>query len=326
MHILLTGAFGNIGLSTLPALLEHGHKVRCFDLPSRANRRLAGQYKNAVELFWGDLRDAACLQQAVHGQDIVVHLAFVIPTLSATGVSCEDEPDWARAINVGGTQNLIQAMEAQSQMPRMIFASSLHVYGRTQELQPPRTVDDPVQPVEHYAHHKVACEDRIRESGLTWTILRLGAAFPVRLILDPGMFDVPLENRIEFVHRRDVATAIVHAVTSQVVWGHTWLIGGGPSCQVVYREVVERGLKSMGVGMIPEAAFSKTPYSTDWLDTRASEKVLQFQQRTLDDYVQELSAVLGFRRTLVRLFQPLVRAWFLSQSPYYRSARTQSGS
>jgi nucleoside-diphosphate-sugar epimerase len=34
MNILLTGAFGNIGISTLKALSGRGHRIRCFDLPS----------------------------------------------------------------------------------------------------------------------------------------------------------------------------------------------------------------------------------------------------------------------------------------------------
>ncbi len=31
---------------------------------------------------------------------------------------------------------------------------------------------------------------------------------PIRLILDPGIFEVPLDNRIEYVHGRDVALAM----------------------------------------------------------------------------------------------------------------------
>lgn len=40
MKVLLTGAFGNIGLQTLRELLAHGHTVRCFDV--RDSRRTSG--------------------------------------------------------------------------------------------------------------------------------------------------------------------------------------------------------------------------------------------------------------------------------------------
>jgi UDP-glucose 4-epimerase len=58
----------------------------------------------------------------------------------------------------------------------------------------------------------VACEQLVTGSGLTWSIFRLGAALPIRLIMDAGMFDVPLDNRIEFVHTRDVGFALAEAL------------------------------------------------------------------------------------------------------------------
>jgi len=154
----------------------------------------------------------------------------------------------------------------------------------------------------------------IKDSRLEWTIFRLGASLPVRLVLDPGMFEVPLNNRIEFVHRKDVGVAIANALESDEVWGKTWLIGGGSSCQLYQRELVASVLDAVGVGMLPEEAFPDEPYPTDWLDTIESQEILEFQRHTLDDYVQELKARLGFRRHLIRFFRPIIRASLLSKS------------
>ena len=38
-----------------------------------------------------------------------------------------------------GTRNLLEALKCQPVPPRLIFASSLHVFGRTQDQPPPRT-------------------------------------------------------------------------------------------------------------------------------------------------------------------------------------------
>lgn len=318
MRVLLTGAFGNIGASALTELVQRGHRVRCFDMPTPANRRAARRSAGRqVEVAWGDLRQPSDVLAAVRDQDAVVHLAFVLPRLSATGVNSEDRPDWARAINVGGTLNLLAALQAQRPAPKLIFASSLHVFGRTQDRQPPRTVADPVQPVENYALHKVACEEMVKAASLEWAIFRLAAAMPVRLILDPGMFDVPLDNRIEFVHTRDVAVAIANALERDRVWRRTWLIGGGSRCQYFYRQIVTQVLEAVGVGMLPESAFSTTPFSTDWLDTSESQQLLDYQRRTLRDYIQDLRALLGYRRPLVSLVRPWIRRKLLDQSPFY---------
>ena len=136
--------------------------------------------------------------------------------MSHTGVESELRPDWAEAVNVGGTRNLIRAMQAQP-IPRSSFHLVASRLSAGRDLAPPRSVTDPVQPFEHYACHKVACEEMIRSSSLQWAILRLGATLPIAIKLDPGMFDVPLDNRIEYVHTRDVGLALADAVDSTEV-------------------------------------------------------------------------------------------------------------
>ena len=84
MNVLLTGAFGNIGQSALDELLGRGHKVLCFDLKTKANERVARSYEKRAQIFWGDLRRPEDLMEALRDIQVVVHLAFVIPTLSAT--------------------------------------------------------------------------------------------------------------------------------------------------------------------------------------------------------------------------------------------------
>ncbi len=316
MKVLLTGAFGNVGTSAIEALLEQGHTVRCFDLKTRANEKKAARYKGRIEVVWGDLRRPEEIAAAVQDQDVAVHLAFIIPKLSATGVESESQPDWAREINVGGTRNLLDGILAQPNPPRLIFASSIHVYGQTQHLPPPRTTSEPVHPIEHYSRHKVECEEMIRASGIEWAILRFGAVPPLRITPDPGMFDVPLDNRIEIVHTRDVGLAIANAVSSEEIWGRILMIGGGPRCQLYFREMAQKILDGMGIGMLPDEAFDTTPFCTDWMDTEESQRLLQYQRHDMDDYVEDMKALLGPRRLLIRLFRPLVRWWVLRQSPY----------
>ncbi len=321
MRVLVTGAFGNIGRSTLDALLDKGHVVRCLDLRTKRNLRAARQWGGRIEMVWGDLRCREDVARAVQDQEVVIHLAFIIPKLSATGYESENHPIWAQEVNVGGTRLLLEEMQAQATPAKLLFASSFHIYGRTHDRPPPLTAQDPICPIEHYAQHKAACESMVRASTLEWAILRLAASLPISMRLDPGMFDIPLDNRMEYVHTRDVGLAFASAVTQSEVWGKLLLIGGGPACQYTYRDIAGQVLEGLGVGMLPEAAFSRVPFPTDWLDTVESQALLEYQRHTLEDYVQDMIAGLGIRRRLIAAIRPIVRWALLKQSPYYWDGR-----
>src|SRR5436853_198358 len=105
MKILLTGAFGNIGMTSLEELLRQGHQVRCFvkkrsafaTLARKQNERVARRVAEQIELAWGDVRRPEDLVAAVQDQDVIIHLAYVLPP------QCDDDPEAARETNVNGT-------------------------------------------------------------------------------------------------------------------------------------------------------------------------------------------------------------------------------
>jgi len=247
-----------------------------------------------------------------------MHLAFILPPAS------EDRPQWAREINVAGTENLLQAIKTVLPPPKIIFSSTFSVFGDTQSQPPPRTVSDPVKPVDNYTRHKVECERLVQESGLDWAIFRFAVVPPMSLggVEElPKMFDFPLDMRIEFVHPHDAGLALANAVNSKKVWGKILLIGGGPSGQLYYRDFMGRMMNAMGIGMLPERAFGSKAAMSDWLDTSESQSLLNYQQHTFEDFVQEIASLLGYKRYLVPLFRPLVRRWVLQKSPYFRAKR-----
>jgi nucleoside-diphosphate-sugar epimerase len=190
--------------------------------------------------------------------------------------------------------------------------------------QPPRRANDPLNPTDVYTHTKVECEKAIRASNIPWTILRFAAAPPAELStdIDPIIFEIPLDQRIEFVHTRDVGKACSNAVEEDTI-GKTLLIGGGLSSQMLQREFVSKIFEGMGIGMLPDSAFrvATSPeeyYYTDWLDTKESQQLLEYQSRSFEDYIEEMKSQLGIMRHLARLFKGQSRKRVLGVSPYYQ--------
>ena len=105
MKVLLTGAFGNIGINTLKNLVNRGHDVRAFDIKTENNEKVARSFKDKIDVVWGDIRNPDDVANALEDREVVIHLAFIIP------VESEVNPELSREINVGGTSNLVGAMK-----------------------------------------------------------------------------------------------------------------------------------------------------------------------------------------------------------------------
>ena len=325
MRILLTGSFGNIGRAVLRLLLGSGYRVRCFDIETDRNRKIFESFSSTprngrrIEIFWGDIRNREKVLEATEDVQGIIHLAAVIPPTS------EKNPETAHAINVEGARNLIRAAEALDPRPKFIFTSSVSVYGPRMSDPPPRTTEDPVNPTDHYSSHKVECERMLRESALPWTVLRVAAVSVSKMngSMDPILFEIPLDQRIEFVHSRDVARACVNSLSENAV--HRVLhVGGGDGSRMLQREFLNRILKATGFGMFPESAFLVPEEDSDWfytdyIDTVEAQALLHYQVYTFDDYLDELSKRLGARKAAARLLGPALRLYFSAKSPYFRA-------
>ena len=128
----------------------------------------------------------------------------------------------------------------------------------------------------------------IRASGLGWLLLRLAATLPVELIMDSGMFDVPLDNRIEFVHRDDAVTALAAAVAADA-GGRVFNIAGGPSWRVLGETYVRDFFERLGVDA-SEAIYQDHPGHFDWYDTGDGQAALRYQNNSYGAFFQQLDA------------------------------------
>lgn len=326
MKVLLTGSFGKIGYRVVEALLDRGHAVTCFDLDTPANRRTARDFSGRIALRWGDVTDAQAVREAVAGQEVVIHNAAIIPPGS------DRLPALAERVNVGGTRNIVDAIEQSPLRPLLIFPSSVSIHGHRRPDAPGLLrIDAPLQAEDIYAQHKIACEALIEASSVRWVILRLGASLEARngasLEDARGLLKLTLSRspqvRIEFIHTKDVATAFANAIEVPDVVGRKFFLGGGSRCQTRWAAFNSMFLEAMGCGVLPEEAFGSEPYYTDWMDTEESQRLLRYQQHSLDDHRSELEARFRWIRPLGFAIGPLLRSVLLSQSEAYQAARAR---
>ncbi len=316
MKVLLTGAFGNVGLSTLKELIEKDYKVRVFEVYTKKNRKIAKKFKNRIEIIWGDLRNKEDVNKAVQSQDIIIHLAAIIPPLADTN------PRLAESVNIGGTQNILDAMKNLKQKPKLLFTSSVAVYG-DRRYNPMIEVTDPIAPSrgDYYAITKISAEKLIRESGLDFAIFRLTYITSIdKLNMDPLMFHMPLDTSIEICDTKDVGLALVNAVECDEVWGETFNLAGGKQCRITYREYLNDMMEIFGLGrnFLPEEGFAEKDFHCGFMNTDKSQNILKYQKHTLEDYYGEVKKKIGYKRHFMPAIKWMIRINLLKRSESYR--------
>jgi nucleoside-diphosphate-sugar epimerase len=158
VRVLVTGATGFTGGHLARTLAARGDQVRALVRPRSRPKFDASELPAAgVEAAEGDLGEGAALARAMQGVEVVYHIAA---TYREAG-----QPDSAyRAINVGGTRNVLQAARAAG-VRRVVHCSTGGVHGHI--ANPPANEDAPFNPGDVYQDTKLEAEQAARDFGCT---------------------------------------------------------------------------------------------------------------------------------------------------------------
>jgi nucleoside-diphosphate-sugar epimerase len=236
-RVLVTGGLGYVGSVLVPILLAEGYKVTVLDnlryhnhhgLFSQVGSVPVISHPNFVCLINGDVRDEATVQNALKGQDAVIHLAAIVGA-----PACDKFPDDARTINADSTRILLKYMNRNQ---TILFASTGSCYGIVQDIC---TEDSPLNPCTLYGTTKKDAEDEvIRAGGIAF---RFATAFGVspRTRFDTLLNTFTLaavrtkalkvyqcDARRTFIHVRDMARVFVFGLkNADAMRGNVYNVG-----------------------------------------------------------------------------------------------------
>ena len=310
MKVLLTGPCGRIGVTAVRRLLEAGHQVRAFDTRNDYvshtpgfNERLVADWRAEgldAEWLWGDLRDPDAVARAV-GTDteVVIHLAAAtIPN------HCEEHWQDTWDVNYFGTRHLIAAMQRSPRSPKLVFPSSVAVYGWPAPGGRLVREEDSLVPVCTYAATKIAAELEIRRSGLAYTILRvassmtpsarhlqmIAASRELRRVFADYMKLVSPDSPMHLVSSHDTNTALLSCIDHRESDARTFNIAGPADCRITFGQYYDTVAELTGRPAPPRQAYGRGPYPQSYYDTTAAEAVLKFQNRSFGDLRDEIAA------------------------------------
>jgi nucleoside-diphosphate-sugar epimerase len=157
MKLLITGGAGFLGARLARTLLASGelagHAIESVVIADQiapppdllADARIASRIGPLVEMA-GEL--------GCEGYDGVFHLA------SAVSAECESDFDLGLRSNIDSTRALLDGFRQARHVPRLVFSSSLAVYGPDPGMPLPAVVTEttPAAPQTSYGTHKLICE------------------------------------------------------------------------------------------------------------------------------------------------------------------------
>ncbi len=231
VRIAVTGAGGFLGRRLVRTLLDRGRigadgpvvtRVVAFD-------RVAPDLPEdpRLQVRTGDVADAAAVAPALAEADLVFHLAAV--------VSAQAEADYelGMRVNLDGTRAVLEALRRTGRRPRLVFASSVAVYGGP--LPDPVGDDVPLAPQSSYGAQKAMGEllvaDGSRRGFVDGVSLRLptvvvrpgrpnraASAFASSILREPltgrgAVCPVPPDTALYLTSPRRVVEAFLHAAT-----------------------------------------------------------------------------------------------------------------
>jgi len=171
MRVAVTGAAGFIGSHLVERLVLLNHDVLALDDLSTGSLDNLRAVRGSFEFAPLDVRNRIACWKAIDrfSPAAVAHLAAV-----ASVVRSIEEPEYAHAVNLDGTFNVLEAARIAG-VHRLVFASSAAVYGLEPAL--PSLESDPVAPLSPYAAQKAAGELLARVYREVWGIETVALRF-----------------------------------------------------------------------------------------------------------------------------------------------------
>jgi UDP-N-acetylglucosamine 4,6-dehydratase len=136
MNYLITGGTGSFGSAFIKAHVSSGVRIVVYSRDWAKQKQLRDELCNPDNIRWiiGDIRDRDRLEYAMAFTDVVIHAA-AIKCIEA----CEQNPTECLDTNVIGTQNVIDAMNANRVEKGILISTDkavmpINVYGTSKKM------------------------------------------------------------------------------------------------------------------------------------------------------------------------------------------------
>lgn len=284
MRVLVTGGAGFLGSRLVSALLTRGSLITSGGDEQSIDEILVADVAPPPKPFpddkrlktrYGDFSEADAVNQLINRDTgAVFHLAAIVSG------EAEENFDKGMRVNLGGTKKVLEACRQRADCPRLVFASSVAVYGGDM----PDVIDDatPLTPQTSYGSQKAMSEllvnDYSRKGFVDGRALRLptivvragkpnaaASSFASSILREPlqgaeVVCPVSRKTGVWLLSPRQVVTSFLHAADlAPDDWGASRSVAL-PGMTVTVEEMLAALSKVAGESVAARVRFKPDPF------------------------------------------------------------------
>lgn len=299
--VLVTGAAGAIGLNVIKYLLSEGKfEITAIDLKNKRSIQKLKRYKKRINLVYGDVTDRTLVENLVKDQDIVIHLAGVLPPLGSI------KKDLAQIIDFGSTENITRAISYYNPKCHLFYASSTSLYCGRKDVSVKSNIS--LNKDDYYNIAKLDSENLIKEKLKNYTIYRLPLVLG-DLISDDMPLNGKLSEDIEYITKEDAAYAFVKGINKKdEINKKIFNVTSGND--LLYKNLIIKYLETIGFSwhfVVNRLFAEKDFYNASCKDNDALNDIIDYRTDNLDNYYKRLNKNANRRHISITVAKPLVK-------------------
>ena len=280
--VLVTGAAGTIGIHVIKYLLAEGkYEITALDLKNKKSIKNFKKYKNRINILYADVCDKVLMNALVKDQDIVIHLASVLPPLA------DMKKGLANLINYEGTKNIVRAIDYYNPDCHLFYASSMSLYKNNENVSIRSKIN--LDKYDYFNKSILDAEEEIKSKLKNYTIYRL----PLVLSnpkYDQFMYHGKKDSMMSVITKEDASYAFVQGINYlDKINKKTYNVTSGE--EIKYGDLLKNVMRIYGLNfkyILNRIFIEKNYYSPTCKDCDELNDIVDYRNDTLKIYYNRL--------------------------------------
>lgn len=281
--VLVLGAAGSVGINTVKYLLTEGkYEITILDLKNKTSFNRLKRFRKRVNILYGDVTDRVLMEALVKDHDYIIYLATALPPLANM------KEGLSMAIDYGGCENIVRAINYYNPKCHLFFASTTSMYKDIKEPSVKSKIK--LDEFDYFEISKLECEKLIKAKLKNYTIYRV-----------PLVLSNPLEEHfiytgskqeiMDVITKEDCAYAFVKGIKySDKINKQTFNIR---TTSVEYKSLLDKLLLINGIStnyILSSIFLEKNYHSPVCSDSDTLEELIHYRNDSLNEYYARLRA------------------------------------